>query len=80
MIARHVPGPCDICGAAPAPFGYAPPPAARIPVKRALRTCAAPACRVEAETRRQALIDAKGVGAARPSMPTPREPRTLFDV
>ncbi|MBY6121827.1 hypothetical protein KUV64_22080 [Mameliella alba] len=48
---------CDICGADRAPFGYAPPPALCIKIKRPLRTCGALACRDAAEARRAALIE-----------------------
>lgn len=47
---------CDICRAEGAPFGYAPPPALRIAIRRPLYTCGAAACRDAAEAKRAALI------------------------
>jgi hypothetical protein len=61
------PRPCDICGAAIAPFGYAPHGGRKAlrPGQRPLMACADPACRALAE-------DRKAQADAGPLPPKPR--------
>lgn len=70
------PGPCDMCDAEIAPFGYAPPPGSGIKVARPLRSCAAEACRATAARRRASLVDRNGA-----SLPARRDRQggDLFD-
>lgn len=53
MIGVHS---CDICGAAVAPFGFAPPPRLGIKVRRPIKTCPAAACREVARGRVASLV------------------------
>lgn len=74
-------GPCDLCGARCAPFGYAPPPRLGIKVKRPLWSC--DDCKAAAQARVDALVarhdpfagQQGGAGGADPPAKAPPGPR-----
>jgi len=72
-------GPCDACGARPAPFGFQPPGGARAlkPGQRPWRACADPACKAQGDAKLAALKPAMPPPrpAADPAAPRPRTPR-----
>lgn len=72
----RAPGPCDICGATPAPFGFQPPGGARAlkPGTRPLRACPKICCRFKANARLAAHAK-PGAKARRMAPPAPRTPR-----
>lgn len=83
--APRAPGPCDFCGAMPAPFGYQPPGGARAlkPGKRPMRACADPGCKAKAEPRLAAFnapiarapVDPPAALASATPRRAPRTPR-----
>jgi hypothetical protein len=70
---------CDLCGAARAPFGFAPPPRLGIPVRRPIWTCGARACRAAAEARVAALLARHGIDAGPPVAAPDAAQGRLFD-